>query len=310
MGKLVIGLILITAFPLRAVAQTSPGGRLNRTIELLAGDKPVFGVFGWNHSVDNAIALARSGLDFVIIDMEHRPFDMERLRAFLLGMTDKGAILEKGSLQMNVTPIVRLPTSNSENTAVLAKQVLGMGAFGLMFPSVNTKEEALNAVRASRYPQATGSPDMEPHGLRGFEPFHPGMWYWGLGRQDYYRLADLWPLDAQGEILVVFQIETGQGVDNIEEIVSVPGLGAVLVGSWDLSTSLGVPGEVDGPEVGRAVQSVLRACLARGIPVGATAGELEERLEQGFRFLTVGSDVGLTAGAAANLERARKASGR
>ena len=151
---------------------------------------------------------------------------------------------------------------------------------------------------------------MEPRGLRGFEPFHPGMWYWGMGREDYYRLADVWPLDPQGEILVVLQIETGQGVENIEEIVSVPGVGAVLVGSWDLSTSLGVPGEVNGPEVGRSVQAVLKACLARNIPVGATAGQVEERLEEGFRFLTVGSDVGLTAGAAANLERARKASGR
>ncbi len=185
-----------------------------------------------------------------------------------------------------------------------------MGAFGVMFPSVNTKEEALRAVRASRYPQAAGSPDMEPRGLRGFEPFHPGMWYWGLGREDYYRLADLWPLDPQGEVLVVFQIETGQGVENIEEIVSVPGVGAVLVGSWDLSTSLGVPGEVGGPEVGRAVQAVLKACLERDIPVGATAGDVVEKLEQGFRFLTVGSDIGLTNRTTENLERARKASGR
>jgi 4-hydroxy-2-oxoheptanedioate aldolase len=131
-----------------------------------------------------------------------------------------------------------------------------------------------------------------------------------LGREDYYRLADAWPLDPQGEILVVLQIETREGVENIEEIVSVPGIGAVLVGSWDLSTSLGVPGEVEGPEVSLAVEAVLQACLARDIPAGATAGDVVERLERGFRFLTVGSDIGLTGRTIENLERAREASGR
>ena len=109
---------------------------------------------------------------------------------------------------------------------------------------------------------------------------------------------------------MVFQIETREGVDNIEEIVSVPGVGAIFVGSWDLSTSLGVPGEVNGPQVTGAVQAVFKACEARGIPMGATGGKLEEKLEQGFRFLTVGSDIGLTAGAARNLERARELTGR
>ena len=173
MRRLVGTIAFMAAVPLIAEAQ----GRLNGTIEVLASGKPAFGVFGWNHSIDNAIALVRSDLDFVIIDMEHRPYDMERLRTFLLGMIDKQSILEKGSLQMSVTPIVRLPTSNLESTGVLAKQVLGMGAYGLMFPSVGTKAEALRAVQVSRYPQAAGSPDMEPPGLRGFEPFHPGMWY-------------------------------------------------------------------------------------------------------------------------------------
>lgn len=302
----IIILLALTAL----AAESSWAQRLNRTIELLAADKPVFGVFGWNQSIDNAIALARSDLDFVIIDLEHRPYDVERLRTFLLAMTDKGAILEKGSLQMNVTPLVRLPASNVEATVTIAKQVLGMGAFGLMFPSVATREEAVRAIQASRYPQKKGVPDAEPKGLRGFEPFHPGMWYRGLGAMEYYERADTWPLDPEGEILVVFQIETQEGVENIEDIVSVPGLGAVLVGSYDLSTSLGVPGDVRGPEVTAAVQTVWEACRARGIAMGATGGDLEQQLDQGFRFLAIGSDIGLTARTTENLARAREKSGR
>lgn len=199
MRHLITSIALIT-LTLTLVAEPGYSQRLNRTIELLDSGKPVFGVFGWNQSVDNAIAQARSDLDFVIIDLEHRPYDVNHLRTFLLAMTDKASILKKGSLQMNVTPIVRLPASNVEATATLAKQVLGMGAFGLMFPTVATKAEALRAVQASRYPQKKGAPDAEPRGLRGFEPFHPGMWYWGLGAMEYYQRADTWPLDPNGEI--------------------------------------------------------------------------------------------------------------
>ena len=78
--------------------------RLNRAIELLENDQPALGVLSADYSLENARALARSGLDFIIVDMEHYPFDVERLRLFLLGMTDKRQIQEKGNLQMNVTP--------------------------------------------------------------------------------------------------------------------------------------------------------------------------------------------------------------
>ena len=77
-----------------------------------------------------------------------------------------------------------------------------------------------------------------------------------------------------------------------------------------MSTSLGVPGDVRGPEVTAAVQAVFEACQARGIPIGATGGDLEQQLDQGFRFLAVGSDIGLTARTTENLARAREKSGR
>lgn len=149
--------------------------RLNRTIALLERGEAAFGAFVFDLSDEAAIHVATSGLDFAIIDLEHRPFDVSRLRAFLLGMTDRKRILEKQSIQMDVTPVIRLPASRTEQTELLAKQVLNTGAYGLMFPTVESRAEALQAVRASRYPQKTGSQDMEPAGIRGFEPFHPGM---------------------------------------------------------------------------------------------------------------------------------------
>ena len=139
--------------------------RLNRTIELLEAGKPVIGGFIFDMSDEVAIDLSMSGLDFAIIDLEHRPMDIARLRTFLLGMTNRQRILEKQSVQLDVTPIIRLPDSGSAQTELLAKQVLNTGAFGLMFPTVESREDALMAVRVSRYPQSLEADDREPAGL-------------------------------------------------------------------------------------------------------------------------------------------------
>ncbi len=282
--------------------------RLNRAIELLANDEPAFGLLSFDYSLTNARALSRSGLDFIIIDMEHAPFDVERIRQFLLGMTDKRAILEKGNLQPNVVPFVRIPAIGSEDVLSQVKQALDVGAFGVMFPSVNNAREAEMAIRASRYPQLNGAPDYEPAGLRGRNPSN-AVWYWGV--RDYHAKADLWPLDPRGELLAIIQIETPEGVENIEEIISVPGTGVIFIGPSDLSTAMGFSNAA-APEVESAIQTVLAACLAHDVPCAITTNSrtVEQRLEQGFRFVTVGLDGGLSTGAQDALNRARSASGR
>lgn len=289
-------LILLVSFATTTMAQNA---RLNRTIELLEAGKAAIGQFAFDMSNGNAIGAARSSADFVIIDLEHQPFDVVGLRDFLLQMTDKKRILEKGSLQMNVTPIVRLPSSNTGDVAILAKQVLNAGAFGLMFPTVNTREQALQAVRASRFPPSRDDSQPDPVGIRGFEPFQQAMWYWGLDRDEYFARADLWPLDPKGELLLVIQIEAVEGVANIDEILSVPGIGAVLVGSFDLSASLGIVGQMQHPDLLAAVATVREACIRKGIPVGSTAGPVGDRVAAGETFLFGGQSD-------AQLEQARE----
>ncbi|HLU04956.1 MAG TPA: aldolase/citrate lyase family protein, partial [Woeseiaceae bacterium] len=126
---------------------------LNRTIETIADGKPAFGIFSGDFSLANARALATSDLDFIFIDMEHSPYDLETLQQFLLGMTNKERVLEKGNLQMDVTPLVRIPMNGRENLQWLVKQVLDVGAFGIVFPYVETREETENAISSMRYPQ-------------------------------------------------------------------------------------------------------------------------------------------------------------
>jgi 4-hydroxy-2-oxoheptanedioate aldolase len=297
------------AWGLVAPAPAGAQERLNRTIETLEAGHPTFGLATGTFSLTNARALATSELDFVIIDMEHSPFDVETLRTFLLGMVDVGRAVEKGSPQMDVTPIVRIPMNGRENLQFLVKQALDVGAYGVMFPFIGTREQALNAVASMRYPQRRGDARPEPRGLRGSSPGN-ARWVWGV--RDYTARADVWPLDPRGELLAVLQIETPEGVENIDEIASVPGVGAIFIGPADLSLNYGVPG--DHPEMVAAIQRVLEACQANDVPCGLTtgAGSVEERLAQGFDFVTIswGGDAGISGSAAAALEIAREASGR
>lgn len=298
-------LLALLAVPL-AAQSAQPRVRLNRTIELLAAGQSTFGIFSHDRSLDNARMLARSGLDFIFIDMEHGPYNVETLRTFLLGMTDRRRILEKGNLQPDVTPIVRIPANGRDQVSYMAKQVLDAGAMGVMFPYVNTAEEALAAVRSMRYPQRRGSPDMEPMGVRGSGATNAN-WLWGV--PDYTQRADVWPLDPEGELMAVIQIETVEAVRNVEAILAVPGISAIFVGPADLGMSIGG----DAAELEAAIQTVLRAAKARNMPIGITTSQqnVEERLRQGFNFVTVGfGDGGITPGAAAALQRGRAAAGR
>ena len=128
----------IVSFLLFGIATDVSAQRLNKLIELFENDQPGFGVLSFNYSLDNARSLSTSGLDFVFIDMEHAPFDVERLREFLLGMTNKRSILEKGTLQPDVVPFVRIPAAGgAEELIAQAKQVLDVGVFGIFFPAFN-----------------------------------------------------------------------------------------------------------------------------------------------------------------------------
>ena len=185
---------------------------------------------------------------------------------------------------------------------------MDLGVFGIFFPAIHTREQAELAVRATRYPQYNGVPDYEPAGLRGRNPSN-AAWYWGI--DDYHAKADVWPLDPQGELLAMMFIESAEGVENIHEIIDVPGLGGIFIGPSDLSTSMGYTSPA-APQVEEAIQLVLQACLDNDVPCAITtgAGSVEQRIEQGFSFVTVGADGGLNSNASAALRLGREAGGR
>ena len=192
----------------------------------------------------------------------------------------------------------------------LIKQALDVGAYGLVLPHIESKEEALSAVRAARYFQKSGTSDFDPPGLRGVSPAVAAR-YWGLSIDEYMEKADLWPLDPSGEVLLIMLIESREGAENIDAILEAPGIGGIFIGTWDLATSLGFPRDSEAPQVAEAIAKILAASKKAGIPCGITTtiDTVDRHLNQGFRILTVGSDVGVSPAAAVVLEHLGKAEG-
>lgn len=268
--RLLTGLIgvavLAVAWPVtdRHVTAQEPR-RLNRLIEQLEQDQA-----------------AISGVDWQFIDMEHGPYLLDRLQTTLQGLREEGATRPR------LAPIVRIPMEGDENVRFATKQVLDLGAFGVVFPRVETAEQAERAVSAMRYPPQRGEASPEPAGRRGWGPGRAAR-YWGLGVADYARRADVWPLDPEGELFAMIMIESADGVRNIDEIVSVPGIGAIFIGPADLGMSLGVgpPTPAQPPETEAAIQRILEACQAHDVICGLAEPrtESEKRIAEGFRVL-------------------------
>ena len=264
--------------------------RLNKVIDLLEQGKVAFsGGMVYNGNLDDILYMADSDYDFCIIETEHEGFSFNNLRNSVQHLLNRKRILEKGNLQPDVVPFVRIPPNARESggNQWVIKQTLDTGVFGLVFPHLNTVEDAKAMVVAARYPQVPGVPDFEPEGQRGWwQRLAPR--YWGLTPQDYYDVADLWPLDHDGEILLMGIVEEPQGVRNIRDILrEVKGIGAVWAGPGDMSVSMGKRGNSSDPEVQEALLRVLDACKEFNVPcaVGASADDVERRIEQGFRIM-------------------------
>ena len=282
--------------------------RYNKVIDLLEQGKPVFSSgLVWNANLDDLVFVADSDYDMVMIEMEHEGLSFNNLRVSLQFLLNRKRISDKGNVQPDVVPLVRIPPNSRERNQWVIKQALDTGVYGLVLPHLNTVEEAQSAVVAARYPQVPGVADFEPQGQRGWwQRIAPR--YWGLSAQEYYDAADLWPLDPDGNMLLMAIVEEPEGVRNLRDILrEVKGIGAIWAGPGDMSVSMGLRGNASHPDVQENLLRVLAACQEFEVPcaVGATADEVSMRLEQGFRIIIVGPEK-TTAG----LDEGRRLAGR
>lgn len=261
--------------------------RLNGVIRALEQGQPAFTTFV-QADVDSALAVATSRYDGIVFEMEHNPWDIRALRDSMQYLLNRAQIAKSGSIAPAVTPIVRIPPNGDEKNQWLAKQALDLGAYGIVWPHISTVDQAYNAVAACRYPRLKSAPRYEPAGLRGDGPAS-ALRYWGLTQQQYYSRADVWPLNPQGEVLVILMIEDTQGIANLGNILKeVPGIGVILIGEGDLSQELGYPRQYDHPSVCEAMAQVVATCKQHNIPVGhphVDSNNVERIFGEGYRFL-------------------------
>ncbi len=282
--------------------------RYNKAIQLLEEGKPVFGTgLIWNGNLDEMTYFADSDYDLVMIEMEHEGLSFNNLRTSLQFLLNRKRVSDGGGLQADPTPIVRIPPNTREQNQWVIKQALDTGVYGLILPHLDTVEGAMSAVRAARYPQVPGVADFEPRGERGWwQRIAPR--YWGLSALEYYDAADIWPIDPDGNLLLMGIVEEPTGANNLPDILrEVKGIGAIWAGPGDMSVALGHRGNAGHPEVQEMLLRILGICQNAGVPcaVGCTAAEVPMRLEQGFSILITAPTR--TAG---GLEEGRRISGR
>ena len=239
-------------------------------------------------TIDSAVNLSTAPYDGVIFESEHHPYDIGNLRDCLQYLLNRRQIVDQGTLAPALTPMIRIPPNGGEVNQWCAKQVLDIGAYGVIWPHISTVAEAYNAVASCRYPRPASSPAYEPAGVRGDAPAAAAR-YWGLTPQEYYAKADVWPLNPLGEILVVIMCEDVQAIDNLPEILrEVKGIGVVLIGEGDLSQNLGCPRQYDHPSVVEAMTAIRRICSEHNVPCGhphVDAGNAQRVVDEGYRFL-------------------------
>ena len=264
--------------------------RLNGAIRALEQGKPAFTTFA-APEINVAQAIGAAPYNGVVFDIEPNPSDARALRDCMQYMLDRRQIAKAGSIAPVVAPFVRIPPNGGDMNQWIAKQVLDIGVYGVIWPHVSTVAEARNAVASCRYPRPPASPLYDPAGQRGDGPARAAR-YWGLSQQEYYERADVWPLDPKGEILVVIMCEEARAIKNLSQMLEqVPGIGVVLIGEGDLSQDLGYPRQYDHPTVVSAIDEILAICRQYKVPCGhphVGGKNLDQVMAQGFRWLMAG----------------------
>jgi len=214
----------------------------------------------------SAEIMAHQGFDSITIDMQHGLIDYQVATTMLQAISTTSVI-----------PLTRVPWNDPGRLM----KILDAGSYGVICPMINTAEDAAALVGACKYP---------PRGFRSFGPIRAKYYAGGAtgGGGDYHQFAD-------EETLVIPQIETRQAIENLEEILQVPGIGAIYVGPSDLSMALGKEprtGQSD-PEVIEAKQTIVDTAKRHGIPAGLHTNSVKvalESIEQGYQLASLKSD--------------------
>lgn len=206
---------------------------------------------------------ANAGAEFVIFDQEHTGWSVDTIRALIAS-----------TRAADTVPLVRVPATGYH----LIARPLDAGAMGIMVPMVETEDQAYRIVQSAKYP---------PHGRRGAA--------FGIAHDDFASGDIVATMSsANNEVLLIAQIETEAGVESADAIASMPGIDVLWIGHFDLTNSLGIPGQFDHPDYLAAVEVVLAACARHGKAPGIMAADpatARAAIARGFRAVAYGGDL-------------------
>ncbi len=230
-------------------------------------------VNGWLHigSTWSAEALGLQGYDSLTIDMQHSMYWLDTAIPMIQAIGGSGAV-----------PLIRV----ADNTPGEVMKMLDAGALGIICPMIEDREQCEKFVGAVKYP---------PLGYRSLGPTRPKFVYGA----DYTKRAN-------DEVLAIAMIETKKGLENVDAIVSTPGLDMIYIGPGDLSLTMGIPGSLDSqePEFLAAVDTIVAACKANDVIVGIhtnSAAYAKQMQSMGMQFVTLSTDTNLLTSAAASM---------
>jgi len=228
---------------------------LNRLRKLWREGRPTFGAIATIPSIQTVQIMARSGFDWIVVDLEHGPIDLGSAHAMITATSGTSCI-----------PLARI----AANEPWLAKAPMDIGALGINFPMICSREQAEKAVRSVRYP---------PRGDR----------LWGVSMPDYMATAD-------DDMICMITIEHVEAVNRIDEIMATPGIDMAVIGPGDLATSIDKRGRADDPEVLALMARAEAGILKSGVPIGGVARTPEQAnqmIERGYVGLALGFDWSL-----------------
>jgi 4-hydroxy-2-oxoheptanedioate aldolase len=247
---------------------------LNRLRQIWREGRPTFGAIATIPSIQTVQIMARSGFDWIIVDLEHGPIDLGSAHAMIVATSGTPCV-----------PLARI----AANEPWLAKAPMDLGAMGINFPMICTPQAAEQAVRSVRYP---------PRGERLWGPFH-APFRWGVSMPDYMAAAD-------DDMICMITIEHVDAVERIDEIMATPGIDVAVIGPGDLATSIGKQARPDDPEVVALMARAETAILKSGVPIGGvarTAEQANRMIARGYVALALGFDWSLfQRGIAASFE--------
>jgi 4-hydroxy-2-oxoheptanedioate aldolase len=288
------------------VRQANKPMRINKCIELLEQGQPIYYIDGAG-GYEEGKALARTWADYVSYDMEHAPLDMTRLREFMQGLVDGGPTPSGHRIPTVIVtlPVLGVDTETMKGGSWMVQQALACGIHGVHLCRAREPDAVRIFVQASRYPHHKQAVEEIGEGLRGFGSHKFAARIWGVEEERYFDLADVWPLNPEGDIMLGIKIEDRHALAKAEASIKVPGIAFAEWGPRDMGLSYGLLGGRADPPLPTVLQNagdrVLAACKAtdvffldnvlptnvaeridEGVMIGA--GRLKESAEAGRRY--------------------------